>query len=53
MNVWKKKDVAKVLQQTAFLHMPMNGKRARENAFQLSVVAKLVFFLIFFDWLTP
>lgn len=42
MNAWEKKDVAEVLQQTAFLHMPMNGKRARENAFQLSVVAKLV-----------
>lgn len=41
MNPWK--DV-EVLQQTAFLHMPVNGKRAREKAFQLSVVAKLVYF---------
>lgn len=42
MNAWEKKNI--VLQQTAFLHMPMNDKRARENTFQLSVVAKLVFF---------
>lgn len=48
MNAWK--DV-EVLQQTAFLHMSMNGKRARENAFQLSVVAKLVFFFFNLFWL--